>query len=682
MASSAQGAMVEASSRVDNDGIERSPAIAIDGPKLKGRAKFLHRISSSPTLLQLSRKRASSNPYTRGTTANSSNSLALGGSPSSRDNSYSSQLSNGISTAPTTPGLDTPFFDGRSPLRKMDNGSTGCVAASSPLSQTVHPFPELVEDYFSLPLQEQRRAQRLNFNFWAEMPHELRLAIFSFLTPKQLVRASIVSKEFYKACFDGQLWTSFDASEFYRDISAEALSKIIVAAGPFIKDLNLRGCVQVEHYNRAEIVVKACRNLLNATLEGCKNFHRSTLHSLLTTNERLTHLNLTGLTAVTNGTCKIIAQSCPQLEMFNVSWCTHMDVRGIKMVLKGCPKLKDLRAGEIKGFHKESIARAIFETINLERLVLSGCTDITDEALKIMLFGEITPELDALTDIPIVAPRRWRHLDLTRCHRLRSDGISSLAHMVPHLQGLNLSGLVDLDESGIAAVVATTPYLTHLDLEEISHLTNDFLSRYLARAPCAPILRQLSVSYCEEIGDVGMLPVFRACTSLEHVEMDNTKISDLVLVEAASMVRARSASQIKSRPKLGLQLVVFDCQNVTWTGVREVLSRNAEVSKPNTSPSYPTEVIQLKCFYGWMPTVVEHMKRVMKGDLAAAGRLERKWVEYMMANEEAGAAGAGVRRRRRRAREAQMLHADEEEGGIGMGGIGRRRRARSGCTVM
>jgi len=82
-------------------------------------------------------------------------------------------------------------------------------------------------------------------------------------------------------------------------------------------------------------------------------------------------------------------------------------------------------------------------------------------------------------------------------------------------------------------------------------------------------------------------------------------------------------------------------------------------------------------------TVDEHMKRVLRGDLPAAARLERKWGEYMMANEEAGVGGAGIRRRRRRAREAQMLHADEEEGGVGVGGIGRRRRARSnGCAIM
>jgi F-box/leucine-rich repeat protein 2/20 len=103
--------------------------------------------------------------------------------------------------------------------------------------------------------------------------------------------------------------------------------------------------------------------------------------------------------------------------------------------------------------------------------------------------------------------------------------------------------------------------------------------------------------------------------------------------------------------------------------------------------AYPSQIIQLKCFYTYQPTVEEHTKRVLRGDFAAARRLERKWAEFMIAQEEMGADGAGSRRRRRRAREAQMMHADEQQGGdaglgAGVGG-GRRRRARSGgCAIM
>lgn len=686
--------------------VEHSEAIPIEAaPKLKGRARLvqgLQRISSSPSLIQLSRKRSPSNLY-GGRGSLSCVSLASASSPRNYDNSYSSQSSGGgYSTAPTsvptTPGVDTPSFDGfnRIAIRRKDQGQStpGTSTPTSPLpSGAITSFsphsaiPEILEDYFALPATAVKKTPRANFNFWGEMPHEIKLTIFSYLKPKQLVRASIVSKDFHKMCFDGQLWTSCDASEFYKDIPAESLAKIIVAAGPFVKDLNLRGCVQVEHYKRADVVVKACKNLINATLEGCRNFQRSTLHSLLKGNERLANLNLTGLQAVTNGTCKIIAQSCPQLEVFNVSWCTHMDAKGIRTVIKGCPKLRDLRAGEIRGFDKVDLAQDLFETNMLEKLVLSGCTDITDEFLQTMIVGR-DPEIDILTDLPIVPARNLRHLDLSRCLRLSSQGVKTLAHMVPDLEGLQLSCCSALTDSALSDLLATVPRLTHLDLEELTDLTNTLFSEHLAKSPCASNLEHLSISYCENLGDSGMLPVIRACTSLSSIDMDNTKISDLVLAEAASVIRTRSSrtANLSQRPHVGLRMVVFDCQNVTWTGIREVLSRNSEVRKPTgwqTDVTYPTEIIGLKCFYGWQQTVNEHMKRVLKGDLPSAGRLERKWAEWQIANEEANAGGAGHRRRRRRAREAQMLHADEEEGGMGMGGIGRRRRARSnGCSIM
>ncbi|KAG7290460.1 hypothetical protein NEMBOFW57_000462 [Staphylotrichum longicolle] len=510
----------------------------------------------------------------------------------------------------------------------------------------------------SLPTKLKKKTK--SFSLWASLPYELRVHVLSFFQPKELVRISRVSKEFYKICFDGQLWTRLDASEFYREIPAESLAKIIESAGSFVKDLNLRGCLQVEHYQRAEVVVKACRNLVNATLEGCRNFKRATLHSLLKANDKLAHLNLTGLPAVNNATCKIISSSCPQLEVFNVSWCKQMDARGIKFVVEGCSKLKDLRAGEVRGFNNIDVAEAIFRTNNLERLVLAGCDGLTDAALRTMIQGP-DPEIDYATGRPMVPPRKLRHLDLTRCSRLSSAGVKTLGHLVPDLEGLQLSGVTHLTDAALEPILASTPRLTHLELEDLSQLTNSLFSQHLAKAPCATGLEHLSISYCEHIGDVGMLPVMRNCTALRSVDMDNTRVSDLVLAEAAAMVRSRAAAVATSttttrpsrRPTVSLTLVVYDCPHITWTGIREVLNRNTEppsssstkdkakskitvhvttadattssgdddddetptlpppppAQAPPLSRPAPTEVIALRCFHGWQMTVDEHTKR-------------------------------------------------------------------------
>lgn len=650
-----------------------------DGPKGKRRQRLLRgiqRISSSPSLAQLGRSRSSSAPYgTRGSLSCVSLAATSPFGHYTPGTSSPDYFSHAHSSIPTSPIVESPDYEGiesRLAIRRVDNASTPCLVPSS----------------VGLPAEVTTRSRsgtvaKPPYDFWANMPGEIRVHIFSYLWPKELVRASRVSKEFHAYCFDGQLWTRFDASDFHQDIPAESLAKIIVAAGPFVKDLNLRGCIQVEHYKRAEVVAKACKNLINATLEGCRNFQKATLHSLIKANEKLANLNLTGLPAVSNSTCKIISQHCPQLETFNVSWCKHMDARGIKMVVLGCPKLRDLRAGEIKGFDNLEVSKAIFETNNLERLVLNGCSDLTDDSLRTMIHG-LDPQIDILTNRPIVPVRKLRHLNLSRCRHLTTQGVEMLGHLVPDLEGLQLSGCTNLTDSALVPILASTPRLTHLELEDLSELTNDFLSQHLAKAPCAPRLELLSVSYCENLSDTGMLPVIKNCTSLQSVDMDNTRVGDLVLTEAAAMVRARAnrTSSRDSSPRIGLRLVVYDCQLVTWTGIREVLSWNAEIRQPTgNTPTYPTEIIGLKCFYGWQQTVDQHTQRVLRGDFAAAGRLERKWADYMQAYEEAGVSGAGYRRRRRRAREAQMLHADEEEGGAGAG----RRRARtvaSSCAIM
>ncbi|GAB0136687.1 hypothetical protein EsDP_00004980 [Epichloe bromicola] len=669
--------------------ISTYPETPIKGKSRQRLLRGLQRISSSPSLNGLRRSRSVSSPYsTRGTLSCAS--LAAVGPPQTSSGARSSTPQSSPLGLPSVPASisqtcshEFPFYDStvsQLAVRKIDNVDQNGAP----------PVAALPADLRSTKLEAQNKLKTLakgpskpSFLFWENMPHEIRVRILSFLWPKELVQTSRVSKSFYRFCFDGQLWTSLDASEFYKEIPAESLARIIVSAGPFIKDLNLRGCVQVEHYKRTEAIVKACRNLMNATLEGCRNFQKSTLHTLLRTNEKLVHLNLTGLSAVSNTSCRIIAESCPQLQTFNVSWCNKVEARGIKSIIDACPRLNDLRAGEVRGFDDMATAEAIFATNNLERLVLCGCVELTDDALQVMMQGH-DPELDILAGRPIVPPRKLRHLDLSRCNRLSSSGVRSIGYAVPALEGLQLSGCRSITDAALEPILASTPRLTHLELEDLEELTNSLMSEHLAKAPCAETLEHLAISCCEGIGDVGMLPVLHKCLNLKSVDMDNTRISDLSLAEAAAMIIRRSKRSLTAdeRPRITLQLVVYDCQNVTWTGIREVLFRNAQI-RPSVGQAgkvtYPTEIIGLKCFYGFQMTVDEHQKRVLRGDLSSAGRLERKWADYMQAHEEAGVGGVGTRRRRRRARDAHALQMNEEDGPI----VGRRRARTTGaCSVM
>ncbi|OCK77576.1 F-box/LRR repeat-containing protein 2 [Lepidopterella palustris CBS 459.81] len=679
----------------------RSDAIPIERSKLRGRQRLLQglqRISSSPSLAKMGRS-PSSGYRTGGKASMSCVSLSSVGSPyggQSYGSSYSSETSAAYSTAPTSaansPGPGSPLFGERARLRTISPDGPTSVPLPSDLRPMSRDAIDMEGDYFSRPVNKVKELKsRENFNFWGDMPPEIRMEILRYLNPKEIVRCSSVAKSWHSMCFDGQLWSRLDTTEYYRDIPADALVNIITSAGPFVRDLNLRGCVQLRERWNANGLTDACRNLENFSLEGCR-IDRTSIHCFLLQNTRLVHINLSGLAGATNAAMKIIATHCPRVEHLNISWCNNVDTRGIRKIIESCPNLKDLRAGEVRGWDDVDFMFEMFKRNTLERLVLMNCDSLNDESLSALIEG-VNSEIDLLTDRPIVPPRKLKHLDLTRCRGLSNTGIKSLVHNVPFLEGLQLAKCHALTDASLTEFLPTVPVLTHLDLEELDGLTNSTLQT-LASAPCAPHLRHLIISYCENLGDAGMLPVLKACSSLASLDMDNTRISDLVLAEAAACVRQRSriARPLSGsqRPHVALSIAAYDCANVTWTGVREVLSRNAEISRPtpgSPTPSGPREIISLKCFYNWQPTVEEHTKRVLRGDFAAAARLERKWADYMMLNEEAGMGGTGARRRRRRAREAQMLHADEEEGGAQVGGVGggRRRRARSGpggCVVM
>ncbi|KAG6035700.1 hypothetical protein E4U19_004398 [Claviceps sp. Clav32 group G5] len=677
-----------ATASTSDSSIATHPERPSQGKSRQRLLRGLQRISSSPSLNGLRRPRSSSSPYRTRATLSYASLADVGASPTNSGGRSSTPqpsplgLPSVSDAASPRSSHELPFFDSvetQLAVPRMDNfddknGAPATVAVyikSRSVKQDVQNQAQISRNGISKP----------GFTLWEKLPYEIRVKIVSFLRPKELVQASRVSRSFHKLCFDGQCWTSLDASEFYKEIPAESLTRIIVAAGPFIKRLNLRGCVQVEHYQRTEAVVKSCRNLINATLEGCRNMQKSTLHTFLGTNEKLVHLNLTGLPAVSNTSCKIVSESCPQLESFNVSWCRKVEARGIKAVIDSCPKLRDLRAGEVRGFDDLSTAESIFTTNNLERLVLCGCVQLTDDALRVMMQGP-EPEFNILTGRPRVPPRKLRHLDLSRCIYLSNSGVRTIGYAVPDLEGLQLSGCTLLTNAAVEPILASTPRLTHLELEDLEGLTNSLFSQHLAQAPCTGTLEHLSISHCEGISDLGMVPVLESCRKLKSIDMDNTRISDLSLGAAIAMILTRSKRSFNSdvRPKITLQLVVYDCRNVTWAGIREVLFRNAWIMHlQSAKPSYTTEIIGLKCFHGFQMTVDEHQKRVLRGDRFSADRLERKWTDYMRANEEVGIGGAGTRRRRRRAREAHTVHLNEEDGGL----VGRRRaRTMGSCSVM
>ncbi|TGZ79102.1 RNI-like protein [Ascodesmis nigricans] len=500
-------------------------------------------------------------------------------------------------------------------VKKEEETTTTAAAAYS--ESTLDFFVECQE---TLGADAEEEVEKTQTAVWDRLPNELKLLTLSFLEPRELVRASVVCKEWHRKCFDGQLWQTLDASEFYNRIPVGQLAQLICKTGPFVKRLNLRGCSQLTSDWRIETVANVCRNLYSVNLEGCK-FERNHVHFFILRNPTLVDLNLAALWSVTNSTLKLIANSLPHLERLNISFCTNSDGTGLRKIITNCRKLHHLEAHQL---HLSDLGfwQTLHETNQLTSLLLSHCTGIQDYHIQMLTEGP-HPTYNAFTDRTSAPARTLRHLDLTKSTHLTDAALHHLTSTTPHLTTLILSTIPSITDDGLSHLLPTLPKLQHLDLEDCPRLTNTTL-RTLAHA--AKSLISLSISNCETIDDSGVIPLFRHCPLIRNIEMDNTLISDLTLIEATHFASERAGGVVPHSRERAMRLVVYDCPNVTWMGVREVMRRNAEARV----------LVRLKCCWEFQRVVDEHLEAVVAGEGGRAKRMLEVWGEGMRRGEEGG----------------------------------------------
>jgi F-box/leucine-rich repeat protein 2/20 len=545
--------------------------------------------------------------------------------------------------------------------------------------------------------------------FWLDVPAEVKIKIFAYLGPREIIRSSRVSKDWHRMCYDGQLWGMLDTARLCQGIPEAALITIITAVGSFLRDLDLYDVQLGKHFDHGSLA-GACGNLQSLSLWGC-GIDQNAIHSFLNAATRLVHIDLSGLEAASNRAMNIIAANCQKLQHLNISWCGNINTCDLQRVVEACPDLRIIRAGKTSGWGDVEIMEQLFLRNSLERLDLTNCDSLTDESLGMLIEGN-AGEINRSTGRPIVPPRRLKHLNLTRCRGISDTGIRTLVSNIPAIEDLLLSGCRGISDGSLTQLLPTTPVLAHLDVEGLELLTGAVLQN-LASSRCARYLRHLNVADCKNMGDVDMTTLVQSCKGLRALFMDNTDVSDLVLIEAVTMVRQRNPHtvlvhdiDIPSLPTVGLSLTAHECPKVTWSGIREILSHNTEVITTNKtaqlpqlerypisslggvsditfSPStslaqlvssssananihnsiqhtYPTQLITIfKDFYTCQRTVGEHTKRVLRCDVPAAQRLEQRWIEFVMAQEEMEAGGGERIFKRRMARKAQMRLVDE-----------------------
>ncbi|KIJ22176.1 hypothetical protein PAXINDRAFT_106065 [Paxillus involutus ATCC 200175] len=431
---------------------------------------------------------------------------------------------------------------------------------------------------------------------------------------RELVKLSRVSKAWRTLVFDGQLWQHVDLRAFPKMTSSffVCLAEFL---GPFTRNIDLSGHAPLAPTALVDMASSLCvrsaptvgfiyTQLTVINLQGCTALTTPSLHSLLIRSPFLRSLDVKGLQAVTNTTFNVLVL-CSHLTSLNVSRCANIDGEGVRafgaaVMARGASlSLKELRLCGLADIDDAMLATLGKAAPHLEVLDLSYCPSLHNSALG--AFVSCTDEEKDDTKTVSLTSRdagrdpsdsrrhrrrvtALRHLSLSHCVLLTDVACSNLAHTVPRLEFLELAGIgPSLKDDGLMLLLATTPFIRRLDLEDASDITDVVLDALTPQAseteggsssgsastpdPPQPghALEHLTVSYAVNLSNDGFVKLIRACPKLRVLEVDSTCISGVVLKEFVRLVRQRGINDAG--------LVAVDCRLVGEGVVKEVASR-------------------------------------------------------------------------------------------------------------
>lgn len=170
------------------------------------------------------------------------------------------------------------------------------------------------------------------------LPKELLLRVYSFLDTVSLCRAAQVSKYWNQLALDGQNWSCVNLFDFQVDITSSVIQRLSSRTGGFLNTLILKGCRTVTD-DSLSMLAQSCPNLAVLNLEDCVKLTDWTCVSISKFCPNIINLNLTGL-KITDTSLNALSSS-PQLtsrlQHLNVNFCDKLTANGLIALLKTPP---------------------------------------------------------------------------------------------------------------------------------------------------------------------------------------------------------------------------------------------------------------------------------------------------------------------------------------------------------
>lgn len=370
------------------------------------------------------------------------------------------------------------------------------------------------EDIFP---QFPRRKSASGVHSLNDLPEDILILIFSYLSTKDLCKASGVCQKWQMLCWDPVLWSSIQISNYQDSVINKVLRNILAKLAMdtqgyciTVHSVKLNGCELLSDKGLG-FVARFCIDLEELDVSGCCCITSKGLHDILLNCHTLTHLDTSGCTCVNSISAPVANGfglghhgSFLQLRYLDLSDCVAFDDLGMRVVGLSCGLLENLYLRRCNRVTDVGIKHIAQHCVHLKELSVSDCYKVRDFSMK-----EIAKNCAGL-----------KYLSAAKCP-VTDTAMKYIGKHCVKLKYLNIRGCESVSDVGITHIVQNCLKLRSLDAGKCDITDNGL---HIIGIHC-PQLKKLSIRGCEGVTDTGVKTIAAQCCSVQYLNLQECNLS-------------------------------------------------------------------------------------------------------------------------------------------------------------
>ncbi|KAM4874604.1 F-box and leucine-rich repeat protein 13 isoform 2-T2 [Thomomys bottae] len=310
-----------------------------------------------------------------------------------------------------------------------------------------------------------------------------------------------------------------------------------------------------------------CHKLIYLDLSGCTQISVQGFKNIADSCSGIMHLTINDMPTLTDNCVKVLVEKCFRITSVVFLGSPHISDYTFKALSKSC-SLRKIRFEGNKRITDESFKYIDKYYPNITHIYMVDCKGITDSGLK---------SLSLLKQLTV--------LNLANCIRIGDIGLKQFLEgpSSTKIRELNLSNCVLLGDSSVVKMAERCPNLHYLSLRNCDHLTDQGLEYIVNIFSLVSVdisgtvicneglsilskhkkLKELTISECYKITDVGIQGFCKNAPFLEHLDVSHcTQLTDDIMKTVAIYCAYLTSLSIAGCPKItdtGIEMLSAKC---------------------------------------------------------------------------------------------------------------------------